>query len=161
MLATYAIELHTKTDSSYITARTTDGEIKHMDPIWAYFEYYVIYMLGKCDSDVALVLFLELEDIRNELKSARDQLAMQKTIKKHNDTKHEDENEVNDVEMEYVENVDIKLFHGNAEQDESGNERESKNLMYLETIHYHKNNNVTELEIDKDISTIIGILYFF
>ena len=31
-------------------------------------------------------------------------------------------------------------------------------MMYLETIQYHKNNNVTELEIDKDISTIIGIL---
>ena len=82
MLATYTIELHIKTDSSYITARTTNEEIENMDPIWTYFEYYVIYMLGKCDSDVALVLFLELEDIRNELKSARDQLVMQKNIRK-------------------------------------------------------------------------------
>ena len=60
--------------------------------------------------------------------------------------------------MEYVEDVDIRLFEEIFEQVDSGNERESKNSLYLETIQYHKDNNVTELEIDKDILYIIGIL---
>ena len=48
MLATYAIELYTKTDSSYITERTTNKEIENMDQIWAYFEYYVMCLMHFC-----------------------------------------------------------------------------------------------------------------
>ena len=151
LLITYVIELHTRNDSSYITARTTDREIDIMDPIWAYFEYYVIYMMDKDESDVALVLFLEIEDVRNELKSARDQLAMKKNPKDEQDGQQ-------DVEMEYVEDVEIQLFDNAQLEIISNDDRDKKNSNYLDMIKFHKENNVTELEIDKDVMSIIGIL---
>ena len=165
LLITYTVELHTKISSSYITGRTSDSEIDEMETLWAYFEYYYIYMMESGDNDVALAMFMEIDDVKRELKSARDQLCM----KRKNDGEDEDETdeegggddgvyEEDEVKMEYDNDVDIHMFYYDDDTSTIRDEHKAINDMFVNTIQYHKDNDVTEFEMDKDLTSIIGAL---
>ena len=150
-LATYTIELHTKEESSYITARTTDEDIENMDPVWAYFEYYHIYLVENASADVAMVLFLEIDDVKSELKSARDQLCMKRT----HDEMEDDSDNASDGSNDAP--VEVYLFDPEKSGDLSIEEKQLHD-MYIDTISYHKMHNVIEFVIDKDMCSLIGVL---
>lgn len=74
-LVVYTLELHVKHSRSVINGEATDDFIDDLDPIWAYFEYFTLY-LSENNHDVSDVLFLEYDEVISEKKSARDAMCM-------------------------------------------------------------------------------------
>ena len=146
-LIIYIIELLFSRSSSSIFKDTTDTFINDLDPIWAYFEYYYIYIADKENNDISLVLLLELDDVRNELKSARDQLVLFK-------------DDVTIVSETNSEDEDVHMFYPGFEENTNVNEDHKLiNTMFLNTIQYHKDHSSIDSEdMDRDMTSIIGIL---
>ena len=148
-LTIYTIELHTETSFSAITTSTTDDDIDAMDPIWAYFEYFDAYLDE--NDDVAHVLFIDIDDVRMELRSARDKLCMQNT------SFEEDEDE--DSIEQHTFSEDVHMFYPGLEDNEFVDHTyRNLNAMFLNTMQYHKDNACTDETIDQDLLTIVGIL---
>ena len=165
-LVIYIIEHLYEHSSSGIFKNSSDAYIEMLDPIWAYFEHYNIYLAGQDDSDISMVLLLDLPDILNELKSARNQLALMSDdnvpleasapiatdvdVSVHNNTHDDDMHDKDDIHMFYP------GFDENADVHE---EYKIINTIFLNTIQYHKDNLTTDSEdMDRDITSIIGIL---
>ena len=151
-LLIYIIELHVERSTSGIYKNTADRFIDEMEPIWAYFEYYRIFM-ADANSDVSLVLLLELEDVKKELKSARDQLAMMVE----EDFEHDSVESFSDDECV---DTDVHMFYPGFEENDNVNEEHKVvNTMFLNTVQFHKDNNTMDSEdMDRDLMSIIGIM---
>lgn len=146
----YTIELHTETSFSVITATTTDANIEEMDPIWAYFEYSDAYFTE--NDEVAYVLFVDIDEIRQELRSVRGKLCMQNTPP---DEIHDDDESIEDP----VPEADVHMLYLGMEENELINQNYRQlNTMFLNTLQFHKDNLSSDEIIDRDLLTIIGIL---
>lgn len=150
-LIIYIIELLHERSSSCIYKNTTDTFIDELDPIWAYLEYYNIYIADQDNNNVSLVLLLDIPDVRNEIKSARDQLALMQ----------DDDLEQDSISFQTNDNTeDVHMFYPGFDENENVNEEHKiTNTLFLNTMQYHRDNFSQDSEdMGRDITSIIGIL---
>ena len=162
-LIIYIIEHLYEYSSSGIFGNSTDDYIEQMDPIWAYFEYYKMYLADQDNSDVSLVLLLELSEVLNELKSARDNLALMNTYDEGDldadfNACDQTQNNINNTSPSPFK--DIHMYYPGFDENATIDEKhKTTNTMFINTIQYHKDNLSTDSEdFDRDITSIIGIM---
>ena len=150
-LAVYTLELHVKNSRSVINGEATDDFIDDLDPIWAYFEYFTLY-LSENNHDVSDVLFLEYDEVLSEIKSARDAMCMSQKQKDASIDLIED--------SETDEDGDVHMFYPGFAENEQVNENfRTINTMFINTLQYQRDHpQLSEDDIHRDIMTILGLL---
>ena len=94
---------------------------------------------------------MDIPDVRAELKSARDQLAL---------TQDDETGLISKSSQQFNNDDDVHMFYPGFDENTNVNEDHKViNTMFLNTSQYHKDRTTMESEdMDRDMTTIIGIL---